>query len=252
VATLGLAPLALVFFQQVSLVGFVANLVAIPLVTLLLTPLALLGVLVAWLWPLGAVVVQALGKAARRAGEHSGGGVDGADGPAWAQWAVSRRRRCWSAAALARRLLGAPLALGLLVPPRELPAEGQFEVVAADVGQGTALLVRTRSHALLFDAGPAVLARERRRSARLVPLLRTRGEQRLDVLMLSHRDVDHVGGAVRAGAVRVASPVELARARAPAARRSGEARRCEQASAGAGTASISASSGRRRPTTCAR
>ncbi|HEY4958162.1 MAG TPA: ComEC/Rec2 family competence protein, partial [Caldimonas sp.] len=44
IATLGLTPLTLVFFQQVSLVGFLANLVAIPLVTLVITPLALLGI----------------------------------------------------------------------------------------------------------------------------------------------------------------------------------------------------------------
>src|SRR5439155_12898870 len=40
VATLGLAPLSLAFFQQLSLVGFVANLIAIPWITLVVTPLA--------------------------------------------------------------------------------------------------------------------------------------------------------------------------------------------------------------------
>ncbi|WP_200228714.1 ComEC/Rec2 family competence protein, partial [Rubrivivax gelatinosus] len=60
VATVGLAPLTLLFFQQVSLVGFVANLVAIPLVTLLVTPLALAGVLLPPLWPLAAGLVEAL------------------------------------------------------------------------------------------------------------------------------------------------------------------------------------------------
>ena len=45
VATVGLAPLTVVFFQQLSLVGGLANLVAIPLVTLVITPLALLGIL---------------------------------------------------------------------------------------------------------------------------------------------------------------------------------------------------------------
>ena len=58
--TLGLTPLTLVFFQQVSLVGFVANLVAIPLVTLVITPLALLGVGAAPLWHVGAWVVRHL------------------------------------------------------------------------------------------------------------------------------------------------------------------------------------------------
>ena len=47
----------LLFFQQVSVVGFLANLVAIPLVTLLVTPLALLGVLLPPAWTLAAALV---------------------------------------------------------------------------------------------------------------------------------------------------------------------------------------------------
>ena len=34
-------------------------------------------------------------------------------------------------------------------------------------------------------------------SACCVPLLRARGEQRIDLLVLSHRDSDHAGGARR-------------------------------------------------------
>ena len=64
VATLGLAPLTLVLFQQVSLVGFVANLLAIPLVTLLVTPLALAGALLPPLWQAAAIVMQPLGARA--------------------------------------------------------------------------------------------------------------------------------------------------------------------------------------------
>ena len=63
VATLGLAPLTLVFFGQVSLVGFVANLAAIPVVTLLVTPLALLGTLAPPLWSVGAWLSAGLSDA---------------------------------------------------------------------------------------------------------------------------------------------------------------------------------------------
>ncbi len=56
--SVGLAPLSLIFFQQVSLVGLLANLVAIPLVTLVITPLALLGIGVAWLWQPAAWLLQ--------------------------------------------------------------------------------------------------------------------------------------------------------------------------------------------------
>ncbi|MEY8878062.1 MAG: ComEC/Rec2 family competence protein, partial [Leptothrix sp. (in: b-proteobacteria)] len=56
----GLAPLTLLFFHQVSLVGLLANLIAIPWVTFLVTPLALLGVLVPPLWGVAAQGVEAL------------------------------------------------------------------------------------------------------------------------------------------------------------------------------------------------
>ncbi len=230
VATLGLTPLALVFFQQVSLVGFLANLVAIPLVTLLLTPLALLGIVAAPLWQLGAVFVTGLGAVLAALAAVPGAVWTAALAPAWAQWAGLAAATLfvlplpWRA-----KLLGAPLALALLVPPRDLPAEGEFEVVAADVGQGTAVLVRTRSHVLLFDAGPQYSRESDAGQRVLVPLLRTRGDQRIDMLVLSHRDLDHVGGAKSVlGAVRVATLSSSLEPGHPVLGAAGDVRRCEQ------------------------
>jgi competence protein ComEC len=63
------------------------------------------------------------------------------------------------------------------------------------VGQGTAVLVRTQNHLLLYDAGPQY-ARDSDAGQRvLLPMLRGRGVTRIDKLVLSHRDTDHVGGA---------------------------------------------------------
>jgi len=116
--------------------------------------------------------------------------------PPWAQLAGL------AAAALAilplpwrARLLALPLALPLLLPPRALPDEGRFDLLAADVGQGSAIVVRTRHHVLLFDAGPQYSRDSDAGQRVLVPLLRGRGDGRLDLLVLSHRDLDHVGGA---------------------------------------------------------
>ena len=196
IATVGLAPLTLVFFQQVSLIGFVANLLAIPLVTLAITPLALAGVLLPPLWAVGAGLVQWLG------------GVLGwlASWP-WATWNVAAAP-AWAvasglaAAALAvaplpwrLRLLAVPLVLPLLAPTVPRPALGSFDLLAADVGQGTAVLVRTAHHTLLYDTGPQYSRESDAGERVLVPLLRGQGQMRLDRLMLSHRDTDHVGGA---------------------------------------------------------
>jgi competence protein ComEC len=87
------------------------------------------------------------------------------------------------------------LALPLLLPPRDLPAHGQFDLLALDVGQGTSVVVRTREHVLVYDAGPQY-ARDSDAGQRVVlPVLRALGAARIDRLVLSHRDNDHVGGA---------------------------------------------------------
>ena len=196
IATLGLTPLTLVFFQQVSVVGFLANVIAIPLVTLVVTPLALLGVAVAPLWLMGAWLVKLLVGMLGTLAAIPGAVWTVPAAPLWAQLAGL------AAAALVvmplpwrARLLALPLALGLLWPARSLPEEGRFDLVAADIGQGTAVLVRTRSHVLLFDAGPQYSRDSDAGQRVLVPWLRSRGDEHVDLLMLSHRDLDHVGGA---------------------------------------------------------
>jgi competence protein ComEC len=196
IATLGLAPLTLVFFQQVSLVGFAANLVAIPLVTLVITPLALLGVVLVPLWGVGAWVVQLLNAWLGWLGAWPGAVWWVAVAPLWAQVAALL------AAALAMlplpwrvRAMALPLLLPLLLPPRAFPSTGHFELLALDIGQGTAVFVRTHEHLLVFDAGPQYSRESDAGQRVLLPLLRARGEDHIDTLVLSHRDLDHVGGA---------------------------------------------------------
>ena len=196
IATIGLAPLTLVFFQQISLVGFAANLVAIPLVTLLIAPLALLGALLPPLWDLDAAFVVLLSRYLQWLAAWPAAVWQAAAAPVWAMVAglfgglLAILPLPWRLRALAL-----PLMLPLLWPPLPRPAEGQFELVAADIGQGTAALVRTKSHLLVYDTGPAFSPEADAGSRVLLPLLRWRGEPRIDLLMLSHRDSDHVGGA---------------------------------------------------------
>jgi competence protein ComEC len=71
---------------------------------------------------------------------------------------------------------------------------GQFELLAPDIGQGNAVLVRTAQHALLYDAGPRYSLESDAGHRVIVPLLQAL-QVRLDTLVLSHRDTDHVGGA---------------------------------------------------------
>jgi competence protein ComEC len=227
VATLGLAPLSMLFFQQVSVVGFLANLVAIPLVTLLITPLALLGVLLPPLWQVAGALVASLNAALGVLAAWPGAVWSAAAAPAWG---VASGLLGGTLLLLPLpwrlRLLGLPLLLPLLAPAPVRPPEGSFELTAVDVGQGTAVLVRTARHLLVYDTGPQTSPEADAGERVLLPLLRARGEHVVDLLLLSHRDTDHVGGAasllagipVRASSSSLADGHPL-RARLPAHRR---------------------------------
>ena len=210
VATLGLLPLGVVLFNQASLAGPLANLLAIPWWSLVVVPLALLGTGLealhpgagAWAWRLAA----------------------GCFDPSWALFerlAASRFALWWLPEgrdwALPLAMLGAfwlllprglparwlalLLWLPLLHPPRELPAPGGFELQVLDVGQGLAVVVRTTHHVLLYDAGPAVRDGWDAGERAVLPALRALGVSRLDAVVISHADHDHAGGweAVRRG-----------------------------------------------------
>ena len=196
IASLGLTPLTLIFFQQMSIVGFVANLFAIPLVTLVITPLTLLGALLPALWTPAAWGVQALEwLLAILAGWPFAVWTAGA-APAWAvAGGLLGALLAILPLPLRLRALGLPLLLPLLFPQLPRPDEGRFELLAADIGQGTAVLVRTREHLLLYDTGPQYSPEADAGQRVLLPLLRARGETRVDLLVLSHRDSDHTGGA---------------------------------------------------------
>ena len=195
VVTVALAPLTLLLFGQVSLVGLLANALAIPWVTLVVTPLAMLGVLWPALWDIAAQSVAAMLAVLQWLAAWP-----------WATWAMARPP-VWAAAAglagavllvapLPRSLrsLGVPLVLSVLLWRAPAPAQGEFSLLAADVGQGNAVLVRTANHALLYDAGPRYSLESDAGHRVLVPLLQAL-DVPLDRLVLSHRDTDHVGGA---------------------------------------------------------
>lgn len=195
VVTLALTPLSLLLFNQVSLVGLLANGLAIPWVTLLVTPLTMLGMLWAPVWDLAAGAVAALMVFLQWLARWPLASVSVAAAPLWCAVAgvagglLLAMRLPWH-----WRALGLPLLLPVLLWQPLRPAAGEFELIAADVGQGNALLVRTAGHTLVYDSGPR-FSRESDAGHRvLVPLLRALGE-RVDTLMLSHRDSDHIGGA---------------------------------------------------------
>ena len=195
VVTMALTPLSLLLFNQVSLVGLLANALAIPWVTLVLTPLSMLGVIWAPLWDAAAWAVAGMTGVLQALAALPFATLWVAAAPLWAAVAgVAGGALLVMPWPWRVRALGLPLLLPVLLWQSPRPDPGQFELLAADIGQGNAVLVRTSSHALVYDAGPR-FSRESDAGHRvLVPLLRALGE-RVDTLVLSHRDTDHTGGA---------------------------------------------------------
>lgn len=197
--TLGLAPAALLLFGQVSLVGPLANAVAIPLVSMVVTPLALLGAAV----PLDAILQLAAWLAERLLEFLEVCAAlplavwQGRAPPPWTVllalagvgWLLAPRGLPWRASGLALMLP----AFALRAPA---PAPGEAWITTLDVGQGLAVLVRTADHALLYDAGPTFAGGGDSGERTVVPLLRASGVARLDAMVLSHDDADHIGGAL--------------------------------------------------------
>ena len=199
--TLGLLPVLLALGLPVSLSGPVANLIAVPLVSALIVPLSLIGTALLWLPSVGESLLWLAG------------GLLAVlfDGLQWlAHWRsawLPVSLPLWSGLLVALgtllillpagvpfRALGAVLLAPLLFPPASSPAAGEAQAWVFDVGQGLAVLVRTRNHAVLYDAGPRYGDFDI--GERVVfPSLRALGLADLDLLILSHADSDHAGGA---------------------------------------------------------
>ncbi len=202
--TVALLPLTIWLFGQASLVGALSNLVADPVVSLVVVPLTLGGTM---LLPFSPAVAGVSWRAA-----------------AWVMhllWALLEHMAQWPGAhwypplvtplamllatlgalwlflprGMPARWLGLALFVPLLLPRQSLPPPGGFRMWVIDVGQGLSVLVRTRRHAMLYDAGARYPSGFDLGRVAVLPTLHALGVHRLGMLMISHGDNDHAGGA---------------------------------------------------------
>lgn len=200
----GLTPLLWLLFQQASLSAPLANLVAVPWMSLAVVPLTLLGTLTLSLSPgLGSTLLQL---------------ADSLLAPLWQglAWLAEGVPPAWGALAPpAWTLVPALVGVGLLLAPRGVPARwlgafwlaplllvrpaapgpGELWLSVLDVGQGLAVVARTREHTLVYDTGPRLGSRLDGAKVALIPFLRQQGIRYIDTLIVSHGDSDHSGGA---------------------------------------------------------
>ncbi|MGD2052861.1 MAG: DNA internalization-related competence protein ComEC/Rec2 [Gammaproteobacteria bacterium] len=204
VIALALFPLSLFLFQQTSLVSPLANLLMVPYVSLLVVPLVLTGTL---MLVISSTVSTVLFTAADRLFEWAWPCLQWLSALPYSYWTKAQPGMLFTLLAL----LGVAIALApalrngraagiLLILPAitwqpQSPVIGAFELNVLDVGQGLAIVIRTHAHTLVYDTGARFSTRMDSGEAVIRPFLTRNGIARIDLMLISHGDADHIGGA---------------------------------------------------------
>ncbi|MDN6179595.1 MAG: DNA internalization-related competence protein ComEC/Rec2 [Halomonas subglaciescola] len=185
-------------FGRVAPLAPLVNLLAVPWVSMVLVPGALLGWLVAPLpyaselvWWGFAQALEPLLMLLRFAASQAPLWEPAPGQRLWLAAALGFLALCWGLPTMPRALRLAslaPLVLVLYVPPMPAWPEGALRVRVFDVGQGQLVELRTRHTRTLYDTGP------RFRSGFMPLATLWPPGQRFDRVIVSHSDIDHAGG----------------------------------------------------------
>lgn len=202
--TLAMFPILAFLFQQITLSSIFANAIAIPVMTFVVTPLALLTALIA---PLPGLHLLAQG-CAWLGHEALLWMMIPVNWMATAKWAVldinafpvfallvALAGMCWSmqVPGIASRWAGWFLMLPALAWQPQRPIQGGWTMRVFDVGQGAAVLISTARHHVLYDTGKKSGSSDSTMRV-LLPAFRAMGVKNIDWLVVSHSDLDHAGG----------------------------------------------------------
>jgi len=196
--TAGMLPMLLALFQEFSLVSPLANALAIPVVSLLVVPLAIAGAFLPLPFLLDAAhaTMLVLMSPLERLADLPLAMLESHEPAAWTVvTAVAGLAWILAPRGVPMRSLGAAWVAPLFAVAPASPAAGEAWIDVLDVGNGLAVVVRTAGHALLYDAGPAWNGDADSGSRIVVPFLRGEGIRTLDGVVITHADDDHSGGA---------------------------------------------------------
>ena len=201
--SLAMLPLTILFFGTASLASPVANLFAIPWVSLVVVPLSLLALI---LMPLSTTLSDILFKLAALAIDYLFKGLELIDGTMLSEFHPAEIPTgllilsfigllyLFLPKGFPARWLGVVLMLpAVLFSPTKIN-QGEFSYTMLDVGQGMASVLQTSSHTLIYDTGTRASDNFDVGKLVVIPYLRSKGIAKVDTLMVSHEDIDHRGG----------------------------------------------------------
>jgi len=198
-----LMPLGAAWFNLVSPAGFLANLVAIPWVSLLVVPLVLAGIaslaisgmIAGVLWSAAGLAASGLFRFLEWI-DLAQGQVAAVPAPSLLQMLLAMLGGCLLLLprGLALRWGGLFLIAPLFFPPGARSGPGTLEVEILDAGQGGAVLVSSAGKSLLYDTGPGDGGERTLVPGVIAPALARLGGRAPDIVVVSHGDLDHAGG----------------------------------------------------------
>lgn len=200
-----LLPALALLFNEVSIASPLANAYAIPVISLLVTPLALLAALTsvipgaesfaAWLAHAAHAVLQLMMWPTNWLADQAVSSITVATAPLmFTLLALAGLVAVVAPKGVPGSVLGWALILPALTWSPARPSGGDWDAVALDVGQAAAIVIKTARHNVLFDTGIRHSATVDSGARVIWPYFRSMGVTRLDALMVSHADIDHVGG----------------------------------------------------------
>lgn len=201
----GLSPLLLLFFMETSIVAPIANIIAIPFISILVVPLLLLASICLWLWPpFGEFLLHLVDRLLSLGWPF----LDTLASFQFSHWQsfpipfyywISIITGCLlllTPRYFPAKWLGIIGFLPLLLWTADKPNRGEFWFTLLDVGQGLSAVVQTHNHTLVFDTGPKFSDSFNTGTAIVKPFLQSQHISHIDTLIISHGDNDHIGGAL--------------------------------------------------------
>lgn len=205
---LGLLPFMLLFFQQTSISAPLVNLIAIPYVTFFVVPLCLLILLMSYLSTELMVylcfyverLLEIFVSVLEIIGQYWPQTLLNLPALAHWQWIILLiiiGMVLWGSTRFKDFWLLMPILLFciplLFIRDNKLELS-EFQLDVLDVGQGLALVIRTRQHVMLYDLGPAYSDSFDAGGGIVLPFLHSQNIKHIDKVVVSHGDNDHSGG----------------------------------------------------------